>query len=634
MPRIPEDARAKLNTGFAERLERVDPPFLDVLVQTRKGEAQGVADRLTQLDEVTLGSKGIIADEYIAATVPEAALSDIARIPGVTLIHQDQPVSIQQMPTPADISNLAPQVLAGDVHLPLLDYNPVADYLSDSLFNFAAASDTYVGDVRISDVEVPRVNFSQLPPGNPLRTATVALDRALGGGLSGETIIPTVEVVSWMRNSPLTNAAIRNDTKVGIIDTGHTPLEPENGGRAPLLQSFVDGEPGLDLMGHGSWCTNMVTGEASPGIWGTTAGVAPGSNYAHFKALNTFPGFGMTSWILAAMEAALEWGADVISMSLGGVQQGDVDEDPYCQFIRDNCKENAGDEDGAIFVVAAGNSGPDEYTIGSPGVAPKALTVGAWSLTDEAPSVFSSRGPQGAYYKDKPQDYEEDLAKYGAFEFVKPDITAPGGGRKNSALAGESDEVLFQGTTGWYDGMIDGLKDNKASMKGTSMATPAAAGLVKRLYDAGIIKTAAEVKQVVSDRAVVAEYEEAADGANVTEQGKNIAVGFGQFREAMFEPRQVGETLEEFRRRIGELEEETEEQEQTIEDIQEEQEQEEEADDGGRAAEDDGTGNDTGRGGGDDTAGNGGGEAEEANGNGGNAGTQMSDRLTPGSRPY
>jgi len=551
MPRIPDDARAKLNTGFAERLERVDPPFLDVLVQVRGGEAQGVANRLEELTDVSLNAQGIIADEYIAVTVPEAALSEVARIPGVTKIHQDQPVSIAAPGLPESLSDLSPQSLAGDASLPFLDYYPGARFASDALFQLASESDKYVGNVRISDVEVPAFNFSQVPPGNPLKLATTALDRALGGGLKGETIIPSVEVVSYMRNSNLTNGAIRNDTKVAIIDTGHTPIEPENGGRAPRLESFVPGEGSLDLMGHGSWCTNMVVGNASPGIWGTAAGLAPGSNYGHFKALNTFPAYGQTSWILAAMDAALEWGADVISASVGGEQQGDVDEDPYCQFIRDNCKENAGDEDGAIFVVAAGNSGPEGYTITSPGVAPKALTVGSFSLTDEGPSVFSSRGPQGAFYENRQQEFEADRGSYGAQEFIKPDVVAPGGGRINQALANESDEVVFQGSVGWYDGMIDGLKDTKASMKGTSMACPAAAGLVKRLYDGGIVRTAAEVKQVVRERAAVEDYIDAAPGANDTMSGKNLSVGFGPLREALFMPRQQPEVPVGDEERVG-----------------------------------------------------------------------------------
>ena len=169
---------------------------------------------------------------------------------------------------------------------------------------------------------------------------------------------------------------------VGRQATGKTLL-------LETLKLLVDtGYVHSELSKHGlAWGRDFGTffdvfyGEGMANVWsaGSTlevdeeAGVAPNSIYGHFKALNTFPGFGKTSWILKAMNAALEWGADVISMSLGGQQQGRVGEDPYTRFIEANCKENAGDEDGAIFVVAAGNAGADGYTIGSPGVSFRAV---------------------------------------------------------------------------------------------------------------------------------------------------------------------------------------------------------------------------------------------------------------------
>jgi subtilisin family serine protease len=279
----------------------------------------------------------------------------------------------------------------------------------------------------------------------------------------------------------------------------------------------------------------MVTGYQAPGVHGTTAGIAPGAPYAHFKALNTFPGAGKTSWILNGMFNSLRWGADIISMSLGGTQQGPLEEDPYCRFIRKNCKENAGDENGAIFVVAAGNSGPESFTIGSPGVAEKALTVASWSITDQAPANFTSRGPSGGYYSDKPQELQTAKSTYGAEEVVKPDLCAPGGGRENAEKASNRGEKLFQVSTGWFDGFNDGLKDNRASMKGTSMATPAVAGFMLRLYESGIIQTAAEAKEAVRQQDFQMSYPEASEGANTTENGKNIAIGYGPFRESTFE---------------------------------------------------------------------------------------------------
>src|SRR5207247_970719 len=61
-------------------------------------------------------------------------------------------------------------------------------------------------------------------------------------------------------------------------------------------------------------------------------------------------------------------------------------------------------EKGKVVVVAAGNSGDDQSTVGSPGAAARAITVGAvaeWSAPTGAPNhsdgvylaYFSSRGP-------------------------------------------------------------------------------------------------------------------------------------------------------------------------------------------------------------------------------------------------
>lgn len=535
MPTFSEDVNRKLNTGFQERLARTDPPTIDVLIQTDIGNAQEVAQRLPQVEGVRVNTGGIIASQYIPATIPEKQIPQVAKVDGVVKIHHDQPVAIQQLPVPR-----------GDFPLITPEKDPIRNQISEWMFDAATPDDVWLGKVRIGEVVAPRFNFAQLPPGDPAHAALSVSDQLAGTNVTGQTFIPTGKSVAWVRNSDLTNGADGSNSKAAIIDTGHTPIEPANGGRIPRLESFVPGEPPLDFHGHGSWCSYTVAGQAAPSTWGTCRGAAPNAQYGHFKALNSFPGFGKTSWILRAMERANKWGADVISMSLGGTQQGSVDEDPYSQFISRFCKENMGDEEGSIFVVAAGNSGSDKWTIGTPGVAPKAVTVASWSLTDRAPAVWSSRGPQGKFYKDKPNKLNSDMQTHGALEFVKPDLAAPGGGRENSEKANKNDEYLHQSETGWMEGLFDGIRDTRGMMHGTSQATPHAAGEILRLYEAGIIKTAREVKQVMKGRQSVPKFPDAAPNANETVSGKNIAVGFGAFREAVFAalPEEASQTAE------------------------------------------------------------------------------------------
>jgi subtilisin family serine protease len=87
-------------------------------------------------------------------------------------------------------------------------------------------------------------------------------------------------------------------------------------------------------------------------------------------------------------------------MSLGGWPTDGTD--PLSQAVD---RLTAGKR--VLFVVSAGNSGPGEQTVESPGAANSALTVGAVDAGDEL-AAFSARGPRFGDHA------------------MKPDITAPG----------------------------------------------------------------------------------------------------------------------------------------------------------------------------------------------------------------
>ncbi len=138
------------------------------------------------------------------------------------------------------------------------------------------------------------------------------------------------------------------------------------------------------------------TGAASGG---KEKGVAPGAELVIGKVLDG-GGLGYDSDIIAGMEwAATTEHARVVSMSLGGAAtDGD---DPMADAVQSLTAST-----GALFVIAAGNSGPTRATIGSPGDAEDALTVGAVDSHDQI-AEFSSRGP-------------------GRGATVKPEVVAPG----------------------------------------------------------------------------------------------------------------------------------------------------------------------------------------------------------------
>lgn len=199
-------------------------------------------------------------------------------------------------------------------------------------------------------------------------------------------------------------------------------------------KSFVPGESVTDRHGHGTHTASTVAGTGAAS-GGQERGVAPEADLLVGKVLSD-QGYGQDSWIIAGMEwAARSEHAKVISMSLGDSSRHGQN-DPVSQTLN---KLSA--ETGALFVVAAGNDGPRASTLGAPGTADAALTVGAVDQNNQL-AGFSSAGPR-----------QLDDA-------LKPDITAPGVG-----VMAARPQYVKDGSEGYY-----------TSHDGTSMATPHVAG--------------------------------------------------------------------------------------------------------------------------------------------------------------
>lgn len=165
------------------------------------------------------------------------------------------------------------------------------------------------------------------------------------------------------------------------------PATPNTTNKIVVCRVYASGESGDGpalLFDHGTHVAGTVAGNAGTAgqVDGTDvvvselSGVAPGALLGNY---NVFPGFGagQTAFggsafshdIARALEDAVLDGMDVANMSLGGAVQG-----PHDALAE---AANAAVDAGMVLAVSAGNSGPGEGTIGSPGNASKVITAGA-----------------------------------------------------------------------------------------------------------------------------------------------------------------------------------------------------------------------------------------------------------------
>ncbi|MET9227581.1 S8 family peptidase [Lentzea sp. NPDC003310] len=220
---------------------------------------------------------------------------------------------------------------------------------------------------------------------------------------------------------------------VAVLDTGVDNTHPDLADREIGERNFTTSPDNGDHYGHGTHVASIVAGTGAKS-GGKYHGVAPDARILDVKVLGD-NGSGADSGIIAGMEWAVEQGAQIVNMSLGGYDTPGVDP------IEEAVNRLSADR-GALFVIAAGNSGPGSRTIGSPGTADAALTVGAVDDQNRI-AEFSSRGPT-------------------ASGTLKPDLTAPGVGIVAALHS---------------DGRIGApVVDGYTSLDGTSMATPHVAG--------------------------------------------------------------------------------------------------------------------------------------------------------------
>ena len=135
-------------------------------------------------------------------------------------------------------------------------------------------------------------------------------------------------------------------------------------------RDLVDGDQDpMETRGQGDQST--IHGTHVAGIIaanGKMKGVAPGAEVIAYRALGP-GGTGNTEQVLGAIEAAIEDKVDVLNLSLGNDVNG--------PDLPISIALNKAVESGIVAVTSNGNSGPAVWTVGSPGTAEKAISVGA-----------------------------------------------------------------------------------------------------------------------------------------------------------------------------------------------------------------------------------------------------------------
>lgn len=161
---------------------------------------------------------------------------------------------------------------------------------------------------------------------------------------------------------------------VAVIDTGVDYTHPDLAHAFDMDNlgwDFVDNDndPQETLVGavtdHGTHVAGTIAAN------GTLKGVAPDATLLAYRVLGP-GGSGTTDNVIAAIERSVEDGADVMNLSLGA----SVNDPDYPTSI---ALDTAMGE-GVVAVTSNGNSGPQNWTVGSPGTSRDAISVGATQL--------------------------------------------------------------------------------------------------------------------------------------------------------------------------------------------------------------------------------------------------------------
>lgn len=251
---------------------------------------------------------------------------------------------------------------------------------------------------------------------------------------------------------------------VAVLDTGCFPHEDLLNRIAAFSDMVQHRREPYDDNGHGTHVCGIIGGSGATDN-GLYRGIAPCCHLIPVKVLDR-RGNGYASDVLAGLRWIREnrdrYNIRIVNISVGSFSRRNMSENSA--LVRG---VNEAWDAGLVVVVAAGNMGPKNGTITTPGISRKVITVGCSDDHKEVNVMgnrmidYSGRGPTGSC-------------------ICKPDIVAPG-----ASITSCSNR-----------------QDGYTSKSGTSMATPLVSGALALLLEKHPEMNNRDIKLLLRERAV------------------------------------------------------------------------------------------------------------------------------------
>ena len=231
---------------------------------------------------------------------------------------------------------------------------------------------------------------------------TVTPDAAVNVQAAPESTGPHTPSDVFLQETGADQLASQGDTgqgvTVAVLDTGIDNL-PDFSGRLLGGVDLTGGNnPFQDSYGHGTFVAGLIAGNGASSN-GQYSGEAPGARLVSIKVAG-LTGITHLSTLITGLQWAVDhqalYGIRVLNLSLGYQSSQSTVTNPLDQAVQ--AVWNAG----ITVVTSAGNAGPFDGTILSPGDDPMVITVGALddmatpSTADDEMTNFSSAGPTTA----------------------------------------------------------------------------------------------------------------------------------------------------------------------------------------------------------------------------------------------